>query len=64
MKKYKVIFVEFEGKNDFEQEYILETDINPLSENEQDRWAFKDLFYNESEIRTKRAVMIKEILSL
>lgn len=61
MAKYKVIYVEFDGKNDYEQSYEIETDINPLNGKEQDRWAFKDLFYNESEIKAKKAVMIKEI---
>lgn len=62
MKKYKVVYIEFDGKNDYEQTYELETDIDPFNKKEQDRWAFKDLFYNESFIKEKKAVMIKEIL--
>lgn len=62
MQSYKVIYIEFTGKSDYEQEYIIETDINPFSDKEQERWAFKDLFYNESEIKKKKAVMVKEIL--
>jgi len=64
MKKYRVTYIEFQGKNDYEQIYDIKTDINPLNGNEQDRWAFKDLFYNESKIRAKKAVMIKEITEL
>lgn len=62
MKKYKVTYIEFDGKNDYEQTYLLETDIDPLNGKERDRWAFKDLFYNEAEIKAKKAVMIKDIV--
>lgn len=60
-KKYSVTYIEFTGKNDYEQIYEIETDIDPLNGKEEDRWAFKDLFYNESKIKKKRAVMIKDI---
>lgn len=61
MKKYRVTYIEFTGKNEYEQTYVIETDINPLNGKEKDRWAFKDLFYNESEIKSKKGVMIKDI---
>lgn len=61
MKTYRVTYIEFSGKNDYEQTYDISTDINPLSGIIEDKWAFKDLFYNEVAIKKKKAVMIKDI---
>ena len=60
-KTYRVTYIEFSGKNDYEQFYDIKTDIDPLSGIEQDRWAFKDLFYAETVIKGKKGVMIKDI---
>jgi hypothetical protein len=63
MKSYNVVYLIADGKNDYKQEYNIKTDIDPFSILDSERWAFRDLFYNEATIQPQKdKIMIYEIL--